>query len=199
MTPYAPLLSSSARIASAIAPPAAGSVPEPNSSISTRVLSSALASMSFIFMRNELYVLRSFSSDWSSPMSTMMRSKTIISEVSEVGMSIPHWNMYWSSPTVLRHTDLPPALGPEMRRMCFCSERVAVSGTISFLSFFRARSSSGCLAFLRFISPFSEIIGMPAMKSSAICAFAMMKSISPRYFADSTRSGIYGRRNSENS
>ena len=83
--------------------------------------------------------------------------------------------------------------------MCFCSVRVAVSGTISFLSFLSARSRSGCRALRRFISPFSEIIGMPAMKSSAICALAMMKSVSPRYFAASSSSGIYGLRNSVNS
>ena len=182
-----------------MAPPAAGSVPLPNSSMSTSVLSSALASMSFMLVRNELYVLRSLSIDWSSPISTMMRSKMSISEVSEVGMSIPHWNMYWSSPTVLRQTDLPPAFGPDIRRMCFCGVRVAVRGTISFFSFFKALSRSGCLAFLRFISPLSEITGMPAMKSRAICAFAMRKSISPRYLAASRRSGMYGLRKSVNS
>ena len=81
--------------------------------------------------------------DWSSPMSTIMRSKTMSSDVSDVGMSMPHWNMYWSRPTVLRQTDFPPAFGPDMRSMCFCGVRVTVRGTISFFSFFRARSSSG--------------------------------------------------------
>ena len=37
------------------------------------------------------------------------------------------------------------------------------------------------------------------MKSSATCALAIMKSISPRYFAPERRSGIYGLRNSVNS
>ena len=151
MTPYVPLLSSSLRIASAIAPPAAGSVPEPNSSISTRVFSSALESISFMLPRKELYVLRSLSMDWSSPMSTMILSKTSISDVSDVGISIPHWNMYWRRPTVFRHTDFPPALGPEIRRMCLSGVSVAVRGTISFFSLRRALSRSGCLALRRFI------------------------------------------------
>ena len=132
-------------------------------------------------------------------MSTMMRSKTIISEVSEVGMSMPHWNIYWSSPTVFRQTDFPPAFGPEIRRMCFAGVRDAVRGTISFFSFLRALSRSGWRALRRFISPLSEITGIPAMNSRATCALAMMKSISPRYLAASRRSGIYGLMNSVNS
>ena len=55
--------------------------------------------------------------DWSSPMLTIILSKTIISDVSEVGTGIPHWNIYCRSPIVFRHTDFPPALGPEMRSM----------------------------------------------------------------------------------
>ena len=151
-----------------MAPPAAGSVPDPNSSMRTSVLLSAMASISFIESRKELYVLRSLSMDCPSPISAMILSNTTISDVSEVGMSIPHWNMYWSRPTVLRHTDLPPAFGPEIRSMCFCGVNVAVSGTISFLSLFRERSRSGCLAFLRLISPLSDMIGIPATKSRAV-------------------------------
>ncbi len=94
MIPYTPLLSNSPSIASAIAPPAAGSVPEPNSSIRTSVFESAFWSISLMFERKELYVLRSLSIDWSSPMSTMTLSKISISDVSDVGMSMPHWNMY---------------------------------------------------------------------------------------------------------
>ena len=137
--------------------------------------------------------------DWSSPMDTMIRSNTGSSEVSEVGMSMPHWNMYCSRPTVLRHTDLPPALGPEIRRMCFSGVRVAVRGTIGRPSLRRAFSSSGWRAFRSSSSPFSDRMGMPAMKSRATPAFAIRKSISPRKIAAAERSGIQGRRNSENS
>ena len=41
-------------------------------------------------------------------------------------------------------------------------------------------SSSGWRALRIFISPLSEITGIPAMKSSATCALAIRKSISPR-------------------
>ena len=150
-------------MASAIAPPAAGSVPEPNSSMRTRVSLPAEASISFMSARKELYVLRSFSSDWSSPMLTIMLLKTGSSEASEVGMSIPHWNMYCSRPTVLRQTDFPPALGPDISRMCFAGVRFTVCGTISRPSFLRDFSSMGWRALRRCSSPSSEMTGIPAM------------------------------------
>ena len=137
--------------------------------------------------------------DWSSPMLTIILSKTGSSDASDVGMSIPHWNIYWRSPTVFRHTDFPPALGPDMRRMCLAGLRLAVRGTMAFFSLRSALSRSGWRALRRLSSPLSDITGIPAMKSSAICAFAIMKSISPRYLAPPRRSGIYGRRKSVNS
>ena len=76
-------------------------------------------------------------------MSMKMLSKIISSLTSEVGMSMPHWNMYCRRPTVLRHTDLPPAFGPEMSRMCFSFESESVSGTISFFSRRSEASSNG--------------------------------------------------------
>ena len=154
-------------MASAIAPPALGSVPEPNSSIKIKVFSSATRSMSFISSRNDEYVLKSFSMLWSSPMLTMMRSNTGSSEVSDVGMSMPHWNMYCSRPVVFRQTDLPPALGPEIKRICFCGVRRTVTGTISFCSRLRALSRRGCRAFRRFNSPLWDMTGIPALRSSA--------------------------------
>ena len=126
---------------------------------------------------------------WSSPMLTMILSKTGSSEVSEVGTSMPHWNMYWSSPVVLRHTDLPPALGPEIKRICLAGVKRIETGTISFLSFLNALSRRGWRALRRFISPLSEMIGAPALKSRATCALAIRKSISPIYSAELIRSG----------
>ena len=125
-------------------------------------------------------------------MLTMMRSKTGISDVSDVGISIPHWNMYWSSPVVFRHTDLPPALGPEIKRICLAGVRRMETGTMVFFSLPRALSRSGWRALRRFISPLSEMIGIPALKSRATCALATRKSISPMYLAELTRSGTYG-------
>ena len=119
--------------------------------------------MAFMSERKLLYVERSFSRDWSSPMDTMIRSKTGSSDVSEVGMSMPHWNMYCNRPTVLRHTDFPPALGPEIKRMRFSGVSVTVSGTMLFFSFRRLFSSSGCRAFRRLSDPSSDSTGMPAI------------------------------------
>ena len=96
-----------------------GSVPVPNSSISTSERPAAPRRMFFMFSRCELYVLRSLSIDCSSPMSMNRSSNRPISEFSEAEIRNPFCIMYWSSPTVFRQTDLPPAFGPEMTRMCF--------------------------------------------------------------------------------
>ena len=145
-----------------MAPPAAGSVPPPNSSMSTRVFESATLSMAFMSVRKELYVERSFSRDWSSPMDTIMRSNTGSSDVSDVGMSIPHWNIYCRRPVVFRHTLFPPALGPEIRRMRFWGVRVTVSGTIAFFSRFRDLSRRGWRALRSLRAPSSLTTGIPA-------------------------------------
>ena len=100
-------------------------------------------------------------------MLTIILSKTGSSEVSEVGISIPHWNIYCNSPVVFRHTDLPPALGPEIKRICLVGVKMMETGTMVFFSFARALSRSGCLAFLRASSPSVEMIGIPALKSRA--------------------------------
>ena len=112
------------------------------------------------------------------------------SEVSEVGISMPHWNMYCSSPVVFRHTDFPPAFGPEISSMRLVGVRVMVSGTMLRPSAFRAFSSSGCLAFLRLRLPSVEITGIPAMKSRAVWALAIRKSVSPRKAAPFSSSGM---------
>ena len=125
-------------------------------------------------------------------MLTIILSKTGSSEVSEVGISMPHWNMYWRSPVVFRQTDFPPAFGPEIRRILLVGLSFTVTGTIALFSLAKALSSKGWRAFLRFISPSSEISGMPALKSSETWALATRKSISPRYSAELMSSGIYG-------
>ena len=114
-------------------------------------------------------------------MSMKMLSKISISLTSEVGMSMPHWNIYCSRPTVLRHTDLPPAFGPEISRMCFSRLNDRVSGTISFFSRRSEASSSGWRARRRLSSPLVERMGMPAIMSRATSALERMKSISPMY------------------
>ena len=76
-------------------------------------------------------------------MLTSIRSNTGSSEVSEVGISMPHWNMYCNSPVVFRQTDLPPAFGPEMRRILFAGVSITVTGTMERFSLARAFSKSG--------------------------------------------------------
>ena len=64
-------------------------------------------------------------------------------EASLTGTGMPHCSMYCSSPTVLRHTDLPPALGPEimMKRLSRGSD--TLSGVISSPLRLRLSTSSG--------------------------------------------------------
>ena len=132
-------------------------------------------------------------------MSMKMLSKISISLTSDVGMSMPHWNIYCSRPTVLRHTDLPPAFGPEISRMCFSRFSERVSGTISFFSRRSEASSRGWRARRRLNSPLSERMGIPAIISRATSAFERMKSISPIYSEAAISIGNEGRRNSVNS
>ena len=199
MTPNTPLSSIFSSIARAIAPPAVGSVPVPNSSISTRELSVAFARISFILVRWELYVLKSFSNDCSSPISMNMSSNILNSLTSLAGTSNPHWNMYCSIPTVLRHTDFPPAFGPEMTRRCLSGVRVRVRGTICFFSFLSAASRIGWRPFTIFMVSSCEMMGFPASICIATRALALMKSISPMNLAPSINCGRYGRRKSVNS
>ena len=62
----------------------------------------------------------------------------------------------------MRHTLFPPALGPEIRRMCFCGVRVTVSGTIAFFSRLKDLSRRGWRAFLSLREPSSLTTGIPA-------------------------------------
>ena len=152
-----------------------------------------------MFRRCELYVLRSFSIDWLSPISINISLNTGSSEDSAVVISMPHCIIYWSSPTVLRQTDFPPALGPEIRRILLSGFSCKSSGTIFFPSLFRFSSSNGWRALWRRTSPDTEMTGLPAAKRDATIAFADIKSSSPIYSAEAIISGRYGLRNSVNS
>ena len=81
-------------------------------------------------------------------MSMKMLSNSVMREPSAIGTSIPHCIMYCTRPTVCRHTDLPPALGPEMSRMR-CSGRLSSmsSGTMLLPWARSCRKSSGWRAF----------------------------------------------------
>ena len=96
------------------------------------------------------------------------------------GIGIPHCNMYCSNPTVLRHTDLPPALGPDIKRIRFLLDSLMSSGTTDFPFFFNDFSSNGCMAMLQSISGFVEISGCMDFVLIANFAFARVKSISAK-------------------
>ena len=172
-----------------MAPPAAGSVPEPNSSIRIRLEELALCRSPFIFVRCELYVLRSFSMDCSSPISTKISSKMRNSEISAAGTRIPHWNIYCSNPAVLRQTDFPPAFGPDIISRCFCGVNVSVRGTICFFSLLRVASRMGWRPRMSLYSLSLDIMGFPASIFMESSAFALMKSSSPINSALSSRLG----------
>ena len=79
------------------------------------------------------------------------------------------------------------------------SVSVTVSGTMLRPSRVSAFSKRGWRALRSDRLPSSEMTGIPAIMSRAVCAFAIRKSISPMNAAPASRSGRYGRRNSVNS
>ena len=114
------------------------------------------------------------------------------------GMSSPHCNIYCSRPAVFRQTDFPPALGPEMSSMRL-SPSSAMSRRDIFLPCFCSDSSSnGWQAAPQSIMGRLLIAGFTASKRMASCAFARMKSISPRKSYAARRLGTCGRSSSEN-
>ena len=76
-----------------------------------------------------------------SPMSMSICWNSPVCDVFLSGMRSPFCSIYCSSATVLRQTDFPPALGPDMSRMCCCRVSVMSSGTMFFCSC-RSRSSN---------------------------------------------------------
>ena len=124
-------------------------------------------------------------------MSIMMSSKRPALERSLTGMGRPIWSMYWSRPTVFRHTDLPPALGPEMIRMrpslvsvisrgmmrCGLLSRGSSSSSVEGRVSASARSSSGWRASIQSMTGASATWGAVARIDSANWSLAWMRSI----------------------
>ncbi len=198
MTPKTPRASNLSRMVSAMAPPIAGSVPVPNSSIRTKERLLAWRSMTRILPRCELYVLRSLSMDCWSPMSTNMSSNTDISLTGLAGTSQPHCIMYCNSPVLLRHTDLPPALGPDMTSMCLSLSSLSVSGTMDLPSRFSVCSKSGWRPSFMYICRSAVIIGICASIIMATSALLLMKSICDRNISPPKSSSMNGRSSSAN-
>ena len=114
----------------------------------------------------------------SSPMSIIMSLKMPTFERSLTGMDSPHCSMYCSRPTVFRHTDLPPAFGPEMISMWRSRVSMMSSGTIGFSCFFSASHKSGCFAVIQSTTGFALTSGSMPPVSCANSARARMKSTS---------------------
>ena len=115
----------------------------------------------------------------SSPMSIMMFWNTPVFDLSLTGIDRPHCSIYCISPTVFRHTDFPPALGPEMIRMRLAPVSVISNGTIFLSCFSSDLCSSGCRASIQSISGFGSTFGSMAFICFAISARARTLSICP--------------------
>ena len=111
------------------------------------------------------------------------------SEISDAGTSIPDCNIYCKIPTVLRHTDFPPAFGPEIRRILFSPLNSILRGTISLPSLERAFSKIGCLPLTILICLSSVKMGFPALIEIATLDLALIKSIFERNSAEIIKSG----------
>ena len=130
----------------------------------------------FMFTRCELYVLKSFSRDCSSPMSMSILWNIPNLLDSSTGTGIPHWNIYCNKPAVCRQTDLPPALGPEIRIIRWSSFISISRGTTSFPFAFKLRYSRGCFALYHSMEGVSSKRGTMAFTRMAKSAFARTKS-----------------------
>ena len=115
------------------------------------------------------------------------------------GMCMPHCNMYCKRPTVFRHTDLPPAFGPEMMSMRCSRLSLMSSGTTFFPCLASVMRSKGCSASTQSMWGWSCSCGLMASMLMAVSALARIKSISARKVYDSRISGICGRTSSVNS
>ena len=112
---------------------------------------------------------------------------------------MPHCNMYCSNPTVLRHTDLPPALGPEINKMRRSFVSSMSKGTTFLLCLANEICSSGCTAAPQSIHCLFSKAGLMPPVCWANNALARIKSISARNSYDCSTSGINGRSSSVNS
>ena len=137
--------------------------------------------------------------DCSSPISMNILLKIPAWLRSCIGTSIPHCNIYCNNPTVLRQTDLPPALGPDIIRIrCFSVNSIS-SGTTFFPCLARESCSNGCTAIVQS----SNCVFSNAGFIPDICRenklLARIKSISARNSYDCNTSGMEGRNRLENS
>ena len=116
-----------------------------------------------------------------------------------IGTSIPHCSIYCKSPTVFKHTDLPPALGPEIIRMRWWVFSSMSSGTTFLLCLANEICNKGWIAVDQSnICRFSKF-GLMALIWMAKCALARIKSISAKNSYECRIAGTCGRTVDENS
>ena len=111
------------------AAPSTGSVPEPNSSISTRLSESASSMMETMLVMCAEKVDRLCSILCSSPMSTNTFLYTEMLLFSATGSIRPHIAIRVSRPIVFKVTVLPPVFGPVMTRVLKSLPRLTSIGT----------------------------------------------------------------------
>lgn len=130
--------------------------------------------------------------DCSSPISMNILLKIPAWLRSCIGTSIPHCNIYCNNPTVLRQTDLPPALGPDIIRIRCFSVNSMSSGTTFLPCLARESCSNGCTAIVQS----SNCVFSNAGFIPDICRenklLARIKSISARNSYDCNTSGMEG-------
>ena len=130
--------------------------------------------------------------DCSSPISSNKFSKNPISLDSCIGTARPHWTIYWSRATVLRHTDLPPALGPLITSIRLSVRRIE-SGTTVLPCRRKLSRRIGCLASRQSSIGRWWSVGTIASISVANNALARRKSTSARKSSLAKICGISGR------
>ena len=120
---------SRSKIACPSAAPSVGSVPEPSSSRSTRLIGVAVEMASETRRRCDRNVLTSSIRDCSSPMSQTTWSNQGMLVPSAAGTGSPAIARSATSPAVLMATVFPPMLGPVTRRSGFSASSSRSSGT----------------------------------------------------------------------
>ena len=144
-------------------------------------------------------MLRSSSMLCSSPMSMNMLPNTPVRERSPIGTERPHCSMYCTRPTVFRHTDLPPALGPEIISIRFSCVSVMSSGTTALPCLPSERASRGWTARIQSMWGRGSTHGSMPLVSRARAALALMKSMAASSLYDSSMGRTWGRTRAANS
>ena len=149
--------------------PSAGSVPEPNSSMITRLSRFTSPKTSSTFLICAEKVERFSAMSCPSPMSHRYPLFMQISADVQVTWS-PHCAMIQQSMTVLIATVFPPVFGPVMIMPLACFPISNCRGTLIFLSI------NGCLASVRTIRRSVLIMGSTASRSMLSFPFEKIKS-----------------------